>query len=232
MLSFLSGYFEIVFLTILIILIHEMGHFLASVLLKLNVKEVRIYMFGGVTILDEKLNLNIFKELIMVISGPLIQVLFFILICILYKNGYVSVNTYNNIKMINILLLSFNLLPILPLDGAKILNNILDLIIPYEKSHKITIIISIIFLPLVLFFDNKIFLILQIIEEIKIHKYRLRKLLLERKLENIKFKKCKLIYKIKDVMRNKNFCIYVNNVKFTEFDYFNTSLYWQKVNKW
>ncbi len=189
-------------------------------------------MFGGVTILDEKLNLNIFKELIMVISGPLVQVLFFILICILYKNGFVRINTYNNIKMINTLLLSFNLLPILPLDGAKILNNILDLIIPYEKSHKITIIISIIFLPLVLFFDNKIFLILvfiflilQIIEEVKIHKYRLRKLLLERKLENIKFKKCKLIYKIKDVMRNKNFCIYVNNVKFTEFDYFNTSLY-------
>ena len=40
-----------------------MGHFLTGCFLKLKVKEISLFMFGGVTIFDEDLNLNIFKEI-------------------------------------------------------------------------------------------------------------------------------------------------------------------------
>ena len=171
-------------------------------------------MFGGVTIFDEDLNLDIKKEIITIIMGPIFQIILFIVIHILYKNGFVNNLTYEKVYLINKYLLSFNLLPILPLDGGKLLNNILDIILPYDLSHKITIIISIIFLPMLLIIDNKLviiimtlFLIIKIIEEIKNHKYRLYKLILERKLQLIKFDKTIIVKNIKGVKRNKNFIL-------------------------
>ena len=171
-------------------------------------------MFGGVTIFDEDLNLDIKKEIITIIMGPIFQIILFIVIHILYKNGFVNNLTYEKVYLINNYLLSFNLLPILPLDGGKLLNNILDIILPYDLSHKITIIISIIFLPMLLIIDNKLviiimtlFLIIKLIEEIKNHKYRLYKLILERKLQLIKFDKTIIVKNLKGVKRNKNFIL-------------------------
>lgn len=168
-------------------------------------------MFGGVTILDEDLNLNIYKELLMLFGGPVCQILFYLLIFNLYTEGYVGSLTYEKVAIINKILLSFNLLPILPLDGGKIINNILDLILPYKLSHKIAIIISIITLPVLLYkikvLNIMLFLILliKIYNEISLNKYKLNKLLLERKLKNYKFKKTKKINNIKEVKRNENF---------------------------
>ena len=42
LLSFLAGYFEYTFLTIIIIIVHEMGHFLTGYFLKLKVKEISL----------------------------------------------------------------------------------------------------------------------------------------------------------------------------------------------
>ena len=227
LISFLAGYFEIVFLTILSIIIHELGHFLTASLLQLKVKEIRIFMFGGVTILDESLTIDIKKEIITLIMGPLTEIFFLLLIYTFYKNGYVSTKTWELLLNINILLLSFNLLPILPLDGGKLLNNILDLFFSYNLSHKITITISILTIPIILKYDNKIiayllilFLIIKNIEEINIHKYKIIKLITERKLKYHKYKKTKKINNIKNIKRNKNFTIKVGNLTLTEKDYF------------
>ena len=211
--SFLAGYFEYVFLTIFFITFHESSADKKSAAIY-KASRIDIYMFGGVTIFDEDLNLDIKKEIITLIMGPISQIILFMLIYILYINGYVSNITYEKVYLINKYLLSFNLLPILPLDGGKLLNNILDLILPYDLSHKTTIIISIITLPIILTFDNKIvisiitlFLLLNLIEEIKNHKYRLTKLLLERNLKRIKFKKTIIVKSLKEVRRNKNYIL-------------------------
>lgn len=171
-------------------------------------------MFGGVTTLDEDLNLNIYKEILLVIMGPLFQILFFSFLTILYKNNFISDLTYDKIYDINILLLSFNLLPILPLDGGKLLNNLLDLILPYNLSHLITIIISFISLPLIFIFCNKLlafllllFLVFNLYEEIKLHRYRLETLISERIVKKYKFNKTIVISNIKEIMRNKNYVL-------------------------
>jgi len=184
-------------------------------------------MFGGITILDEDLNLNIYKELLTLVMGPIFQVILFYIIYLFYKNGYVSPFTYEKVKIINIFLFSFNLLPILPLDGGKLINNTLDLILPYKLSHQITIFISMITLPILIIFDNKLiivliifFLIIQIKEEIKIDKYRFKKLLLERELKGIIHKKEEKITNIDKVKRNKNFIIKINDMNLHEKDYF------------
>lgn len=191
-----------------------MGHYLTGHFLKMKVKEIRLYMFGGITVLNEDLNLDIKKETIMLIMGPITQMLFFILIYFLYKEGYVNSLTYTKIKTINNLLISFNLLPILPLDGGKLLNNILDLIFPYKLSHLISIIISIIFLPTILLIDNKLlsillitFLSFKLYIEISNHKYILNKLILERNLKKYHYKKTKTITNIKKIKRGENYIL-------------------------
>jgi len=228
LLSFLAGYFEIVFLTILSIIIHELGHLITAVSLNLKVKRVDIYMFGGVTILDENLSLNIKKEILTLIMGPITELLFVMLIYILYKNGLVGEATYEKLYKINKMLLTFNLLPILPLDGGKLLNNILDLYIPYNISHLVSVITSIIALPCILYlFGNKIFTIIILIflinkniEEIKTHKYRVNKLIMERRLKYSKYKKKVKINKLKNIYRNANFIIKYNDLMLNEKDYF------------
>ena len=42
--------------------------------------EIRIFAFGGVTTLNEDLNSSIYKEIIMLIAGPLTQILFYFFI--------------------------------------------------------------------------------------------------------------------------------------------------------
>ncbi len=191
-----------------------MGHFITGKLLHLKVKEIKLFMFGGVTTLDEDLNLNIYKEILLLIMGPITQILFVALLLILYRLEIISTLSYIKFYNINMLLLKFNLLPILPLDGGKLINNLLDLIISYDLSHTISIIISFISLPLLFTFDNKlliiilfIFLLLNLLNEISIHKYRLELLLLERKYKKFNFKKTIKISNTKNIMRNKNYVI-------------------------
>ena len=191
-----------------------MGHFIAGKLLHLKVKEIKIFMFGGVTTLNEDLNLNIYKEILLLIMGPITQIIFVFIIFLLHKNNFIDTLTYTKIFNINMLLLKFNLLPILPLDGGKLINNLLDLIISYDLSHTISIIISFISLPLLFTFDNKLliiilftFLLLNLLNEISIHKYRLELLLLERKYKKFNFKKTIKINNTKNIMRNKNYVI-------------------------
>lgn len=226
LLSFLAGYFEYTFLTIIIIIVHEMGHFLTGYFLKLKVKEISLFMFGGVTIFDEDLNLNIFKELLVVVMGPVVQMLFYMLVYYLYTKGFVSVNTMKKVSTINLILLEFNLLPILPLDGGKILNNILDLILSYDLAHKVSLAVSFLALPLVFLFDNKLIIILVVIsllvrlfEEINWHKFRINKLLLERKLKGIKFKKVREFKSLTKVKRNVTYYRFINGIKTYDYQY-------------
>ena len=227
LLSFLAGYFEIVFLTIFTIIIHELGHFLTASFLGLNVKEIKIFMFGGVTIIEENLTLDIKKEIITLLMGPLTQIGFMFCIFILFLNGFVNVKTWELFFNINVLLLSFNLLPILPLDGGKLLNNIMDIFLPYNLSHIISIIVGLIVVPCVLMYDQKVislfimlFLISNLINEISIHKYKVNNLLIGRKLRFHKYRLTKEINDIKNIYRNRNFCIRVGDIVLSEKDYF------------
>lgn len=203
-----------------------MGHFLTGYFLKLKVKEISLFMFGGVTIFDEDLNLNIFKELLVVVMGPVVQMLFYMLLYYFYTKGFVSVSTMKKVSTINLILLEFNLLPILPLDGAKILNNILDLILSYDLAHKVSLAVSFLALPLVFLFDNKLIIILVVIsllvrlfEEINWHKFRINKLLLERKLKGIKFKKVREFESLTKVKRNVTYYRFINGIKTYDYQY-------------
>ena len=101
-------------------------------------------------------------------------------------------------------LLFFNLLPIYPLDGAKLLNLLFNKILPFKKSHLLILIVSfLVSISTILYtivnkLDLLLFLVVlllffKLIEEKNKHEMIFNKFLLERYLYSFNFKKNKII---------------------------------------
>jgi len=203
--AFLSGYFEYIYLLLITIFIHELGHYLFGYLAHFKKKSIIIYPFGGITIYNEDLNVSTNKELFVLLGGIIFQLLFYFFIYLLHNELFITDHVFYLFKRINTILISFNFLPILPLDGGRLLNIITDKLLPYRVSNKLCIIISMIFTIYFLFRVRTIlsiilvvFLIKSIIIEIKNLDYKYNQFLLERYLKDYNFKHIRFI-------NNKNY---------------------------
>ncbi len=132
--AILTAHFKEFLTFMLIIFVHECGHLTFAFLFKWNIDKVLFLPFGGMIKFHEKLNRPIYQELLIVIGGPLFQVLFYQI--------YPTIYHYP--------LLLFNLLPIYPLDGSKILFLFCNLFISYYRSYWVLFISSYITVILVL----------------------------------------------------------------------------------
>ena len=149
----LTGYYLDLIIYTSLILVHELGHYIVAKALNFNVIKIIIYPYGGLTKLDDLINKNINKELLISISGILFQLLFFFIIVILYKNNIIRLYTYNLYREYNKILILFNILPIYPLDGFKILKLLLEKFVPYKVTNILTLIISVISIIIILVFN-------------------------------------------------------------------------------
>lgn len=191
---FMTGLFKDFIIFTSIILIHELGHITSALIFNWPIEKIILLPFGGLTIFNQKINSSLLQEFIIAIAGPIFQIVFFLTIG---KNSQLF--TYYHYAI-----LFFNLIPIYPLDGFKILNIILNKIISFKYSYLISLTFSIInFLLLFTYiFFNKLnflflliifFLIKAVVLEYKNFKYLFNKFLFERYLYNIKYKKEKRI---------------------------------------
>lgn len=211
---FITGYFKIFVIFSSIILFHELGHIIAGLICRWRIDKIILLPFGGITIFKESLNKPLKEELFIALLGPLFQVVYFFIIDdVVFRN-------------LNLIILLFNLLPIVPLDGSKLVNVFLNIFLPFKKSHILTIYISmisiififftIIFKFNILFLLILIFIFIEIIKEYYKHEYYFNKFLLERYLYNFNFKKIKKIKNIKDIYKNKKHIIYFDKKYCTE----------------
>lgn len=211
----ITGTFRPFFWITILIVIHEIGHVLAGTFFKWNIEKVIIMPMGGITIFKESLNRPIFQEFIIALMGPIFQIIFFILI-----NSYVPYSWFYNA---NLALLLFNLLPIIPLDGSKILHCIMDIVFSFELSHKIVLWVSIIlscFVGIICFYMNNLIvyimflcITMKVIEEYKMSPLRFQKFLLERYLYSYRFSKTKKLYQknIAGMYRDYNHIFFMDN---------------------
>ena len=167
------------------------------------------------------LNISILKEFLILIMGPIFQfIAYFILLSIMKDN-------YNLIRIYHYSILSFNLLPIYPLDGGKLLNLLLNRFIPYKLSLNIINIISYLIIISIFIFTKKntniiimiIILLFLVIKERRKIKYIYNKFLLERYLNNYKFKSSKIITNNNNFYRSKRHLINKNNKYYLEKEY-------------
>ena len=211
----LTGNFNYFIVYFLLLLIHELGHAITGIIMGFKLSKIIFYPLGGVTIFNLPINIPLKKELLILIMGPIMQII-----------GYLLLKKYfDYIKIYHYVLLIFNLLPIYPLDGGKILNVLLNYGFNYLKSFNIIFVIS--SLLLILLFIYNLFnfnlnlllmIILMFAKLIKYYKnkyYYYNKFLLERLLHNYNFYKIKNINNINSFYRDKKH--FINFIK--EKDY-------------
>ena len=147
-LSFLCGYFKQSLFIFTIVIIHELGHVFFIKLFKYPIISITIYPFGGVTKVNKKINSSIYADLIISMGGIFLQIILYI---ILINQTYLSVYDTNFLLFYNKIIFFFNLIPIIPLDGAIFLKGILELFMPYEKTEVVIQNISLFIFLLFLF---------------------------------------------------------------------------------
>ncbi len=226
-LAFLTGLFKEIIVISIIIIIHEFGHFIGIIRYKWNIKKVTIYPFGGIITLDDDIDKPLKEEFIITLSGPLFQELLFILIILLYQFNIINEYIYTLFKNYNFTILIFNLLPIYPLDGSKLLNVFINKIFNFRLSYFINIIISLLFLSVFfIIFKNDssyyiiiVFLIYQIFYYYKNRYIVFNRFILEKALRKNKYIEYKKINNIKKMYRNKKHLFKKNNRYVTEKEY-------------
>lgn len=212
-----------------IIIFHELGHYLMARINKVKVKKITIYPFGGITTLDTLINININRELLIAMGGILSQSIYMIIIIILYKYGFVREYIYNLYTRYNNSILYFNLLPIVSLDGFKILNLTLSKIFPFDISNKLSLGISFITLILILIVNYYTFnytlllvlsvLIINIVNYYKDLNYIFNKFLVERYLYNLSYSKEKIVNNKKKMYKDYRHIFKNGNKYLTEKKY-------------
>lgn len=212
-----------------IIIFHELGHYLMAKINKVKVKKITIYPFGGITTLDTLINININRELLIAMGGILSQSIYMIIIIILYKYGFVREYIYNLYTRYNNSILYFNLLPIVSLDGFKILNLTLSKIFPFDISNKLSLGISFITLILILIVNYYTFnytlllvlsvLIINIVNYYKDLNYIFNKFLVERYLYNLSYSKEKIVNNKKKMYKDYRHIFKNGNKYLTEKKY-------------
>ncbi|WP_025718686.1 M50 family metallopeptidase [Paenibacillus sp. 1-18] len=132
--SVLTGHFIEIITLFTLVLIHELGHAVAASLLGARVLSIQMLPFGGVAVIEDQGKLSAWKEIVIALAGPLQNgIMIIILLCLKNVNG-VEHDYVNYVIQGNAVIALFNLLPILPLDGGKILQSLISLFLSYHRT--------------------------------------------------------------------------------------------------
>lgn len=136
LLAFISGSsYYVAFL--LFSILHEIGHYLVALYFSFEIEKIMILPFGAFLLLRDLGKHYVYEEIWMLFCGPFVNMICFILF-VFFKEPLLA--------KINIYILIFNLLPIYPLDGSKLLLLFLSYLIDYQKCMQIQIKVSLMFI--------------------------------------------------------------------------------------
>ena len=158
-----------IYLTIIFFCItHELGHLLTGLALNLKPESIEIMPYGlsaklkiNPSDLNKKIRKGNFlevKKIIVSLAGPIVS---FLLVIIFAYIDPIYITKQDAVYS-NILILIFNLIPLYPLDGGRIVKSILHIIygnkfakkVVYIMSNIIMVILSFIFSIAVFYFQN------------------------------------------------------------------------------
>ena len=140
-----------IYITFMIfVFLHEMGHMIAGILLGFKISFFEIMPFGTSIGLNENINdynkkikkgsIVLIKRIIIFLVGPIVNLVFLFI----FNNitfDFLEINS-QMIVYCNLLIFIFNLIPIYPLDGGRILKDVIHILFGMKKSYKYTYIIS------------------------------------------------------------------------------------------
>lgn len=221
---FLCGKFNYFLIISIILFVHDLGHILIMIKYKIRINMITIFPFGSIIDTNIKYNEKSYIKLLIALAGITFQLILYFIFHFLFKLGIISIIDYQIFMRYNLMIISFNLLPIVPLDGSKVLESIFELFTPYKITLYLEVAISLIFIC-ILFYKSVfsldliliiIFLLYKSYEFFFNIKYIYYKFRLERYLNRVIYKKIKYIKNINCIYKNRlNF---INNI--IEYKYF------------
>ncbi len=210
--ALLTGLIKYLLIAFGIILIHELGHIIIAKFFKRKITEIEVLPFGGLVKIESNLSEDIFEDLLIAVGGIFFQLLLGVIIYILNSYSYISDLDYTLMRNYNITIIAFNLIPINPLDGYKIVKLFEELIMPYKKTFLVSMIVSIItFFIIILnnftYVQENIlvftFLLFMVIKEYKDRDFIMMRFYLERMNRVFDFKLKKKVFKKEQMYKNR-----------------------------
>mgnify|MGYP005783285211 FL=1 len=168
LLFYFTRQIEIYVIMIFFAVVHELGHLLMGLMLKMKPERIELMPFGlsisfkvNVQDINKKRgngNQQVFKEILVASAGPLTNLIILIFTYVFFGNS----NFSSLVIYANLLILIFNLLPIYPLDGGRILNGILHILfgrlearsLSFDISMVVTIVLTAVSSIGILYFHN------------------------------------------------------------------------------
>lgn len=126
--------------------IHEAAHMMAARCFHYSVRSLIIYPFGLCAQIPDIGMGSVWKELCIVAAGPLTHFLFPYVFAWLRDFHLLSAAYADYLCYLNTSILTFNLLPIYPLDGGRLLQSLYHLCFRYRTAQRLTYISSILHL--------------------------------------------------------------------------------------
>lgn len=209
----LCGLFNNFFLYFILLVMHELGHTLIGIILGYKIDCIKIYPYGGITLFKDSYNKSLKSEFFVLIAGPCMQVITYLILKKFIHYDYLSIYHYT--------LLIFNLLPIYPLDGGKIINIFLNYRFNYKLSFYLSFFSSLLIIIILIIYciiKNNLNLLLMLIVLItklgnlyRNRQYDYNNFLLDRYLHHYSFNKLTCINDYRHFYRDKRHIIKMEN---------------------
>lgn len=138
LLYFLTNQVQTYIVIILFAIIHELGHLIAGLILGMKPEKIELMPYGlsvSFKLIPKDYNKQIYngnllsiKKIIVAFAGPITNLIIIVIVSNLFPNLVII--------YANLLLMIFNLLPIYPLDGGRIIKQILHIIFGKKEAEK------------------------------------------------------------------------------------------------
>jgi stage IV sporulation protein FB len=130
----LTGQFIEIITLFVLVFMHELGHVLAALAAGWRVQSIELLPFGGVAKIDESGTTRAKDEVIVALSGPLVNISMIAIGYLFFIVGIWEQDWTDFFIRGNVFIAGFNLLPVWPLDGGKVLHTLLSKRIAFRKS--------------------------------------------------------------------------------------------------
>ena len=126
-------------LTLLSLTAHECGHLLAAAGLNIRISRLRLTPFGAMAQIENPYSISALRLFMVSLAGPAASLMAVLTAAALCHWRILNASVGSEIIRLNLLLMLFNLIPALPLDGGRMLYALLTRFIPRRRAADVGI---------------------------------------------------------------------------------------------